>query len=164
MDRLKICWKTRFGGPFLHLRSRSSRFSSMKWSHEPQFWSFGSFSPVLVNTLFEVDTVNGTVSHQWESWVQLYCFASKVSQKTRKQDWVRVRFCSDEKDPTHWNNRVTVFQGWEFAQRRTGAACNQVLLLDFCCPLSDRLVLQGSPSRTSHLLTPATSQVEGTLR
>ena len=97
MGRLKICWKTRFWGPFLHLRSRSSRFSSMKWSHEPQFWSFGSFSPVLVNTLFEVDTVNGTVSHQWESWVQLYCFASKVSQKTRKQDWVRVRFVLTKK-------------------------------------------------------------------
>ena len=43
MDRLKICWKVHFWGPFLHLTPPYSRKVGILMARGLKFWYFGTF-------------------------------------------------------------------------------------------------------------------------
>ena len=77
MGRRKICWKTRFWGPFLHLAPPYSRKVDILMVRDLKFWTFGTFRkhslPVtdfkrLENLVFATVTCDTTLPTQKTSY------------------------------------------------------------------------------------------------
>ena len=77
MGRRKICWKTRFWGPFLHLAPPYSRKVDILMARDLKFWTFGTFRkhslPVtdfkrLENLVFATVTCDTTLPTQKTSY------------------------------------------------------------------------------------------------